>query len=76
MPKKAKKLFIILYSNGSQIQHEGTLASAKLAATKNAPDGCDIRVYEGKMQIRCTKYATKGVKSGKWKLTAWRNSRC
>ncbi len=70
-----KSTFLILFSDNTQIQHHGTLKTAKTAATKNAPEGCDIRIYEGKMQIRSTKYATK-TKSGKWKLTAWRNSRC
>ncbi len=70
-----KSTFFILYSDKTTIEHQGSLKTAKTAATKNAPEGCDIRIYEGKSQIKCTKYATK-TKSGKWKLTAWRNSRC
>lgn len=71
-----KSTFLILYSDKTTIEHQGTLKTAKTAATKNAPEGCDIRIYEGKSQIRCTKYATKGPKSKKWKLGPWRNSRC
>lgn len=75
MPKK-QSLFIIHYSDATEIKHTGTLKSAKSHATKNAPIGCDIRIYEGKMQIRSQKYAVKGPKSKKYKLTPWKDSRC
>ena len=78
-----KKIYIITFNNEREMTHEGTLSTAKTAASKQAKTGEDIRIYEGKMQLKATKWSMelsvpkKGKKTaGKPKWSKWIGTKC